>query len=397
MIGKCCERGRETAWIGMKIQVNTNTNTKAFFELVRAGLWEQEVQPSQYDNIDFAEVYRLAEEQSVIGLVAAGIDSSKIQDSGFSCPKEWALQFVGQALQLEQQNQAMNAFVAQLVKKMRAAGIYALLLKGQGVAQCYDKPTWRACGDVDLFLSDENYQKAKAFLIPLVSSVEREYEREKHLGMTIDQWVVELHGRLYCGLSSRSEKELGQVYQDTFYEGNVRSWDNNHVQVFLLSPENDAFYVFTHILQHFYKGGIGLRQICDWCRLLWTFREKLDLRLLESRIRKAGLMSEWKAFGVYAVEYLGMPIEAMPFYSGDRRWIRKAKRINSFIFSVGNMGHNRDSSYHRKYPFLIRKSISTGRRIGDLVNHARIFPLDSLRFSFAFLRNGVKSALRGEG
>ena len=363
---------------------------------MRAGLWKQEVQPSQFANIDYAEVYRLAEEQSVVGLIANGIDRFKFQVPSFKIPQEWALQFVGQTLQLEQQNQAMNEFVAQLVREMRVAGIYALLLKGQGVAQCYDKPTWRACGDVDLFLSDDNYEKAKAFLIPQASSVEEEYEREKHLGMTIDGWVVELHGRLYSGLSSRIERELDLVQKDTFFGGAVRSWNCEGVQVFLMKAENDVFYVFTHILQHFFKDGLGMRQVCDWCRLLWTFRDRLDLNLLESHLCNAGLMSEWRAFGVYAVEYLGMPVEAMPFYSSSAGWKKKAKRINEFILNVGNMGHNRDKSY-MKYPFVIRKFFSAGRRIGDLISHARIFPLDSLRFSFAIMKNGIKSAMRGEG
>ena len=64
--------------------------------------------------------------------------------------------------------------------------------------------------------------------------------------------------------------------------------------------------MFTHILQHFYKGGIGLRQICDWCRLLWMYRTELDLAKLEGRLRRAGLMTAWKAFGAFSVEYLGM-------------------------------------------------------------------------------------------
>lgn len=364
---------------------------------MRAGLWGTEVRLSSYVNIDFAEVYRLAEEQSVIGLVAAGIDHV----SDIRPPKEDVLQFIGQSLQLEQQNQAMNQFIGVMVERLRKAGIYTLLVKGQGIAQCYEKPLWRACGDVDLFLSDDNYEKAKDFLAPLASSVEKEYVREKHLGMTIDPWVVELHGRLYCGLSSKVEKELDRVFQDTFYGGNVRSWNNDYVQVFLLSPENDAFYVFTHILQHFYKGGIGIRQVCDWCRLLWTYREKLDLRLLEERIQRAGLMSEWRAFGAFAVEYLGMPVESMPmldtsFNFPDPRFKMKANRICSFIMEVGNFGHNRDRSYFGKYPYFIRKAISFGHRIGDLYRHARIFPLDSFRFLPAIAINGVRSAIRGE-
>lgn len=367
-------------------------DTEAFFTLLKAGLWGKDVKLRKYGATDFAEIMRLAEEQSVVGLVTAGLE--RVVD--VKVPQEWTLQFIGSTLQIEQRNQAMNAFIADLISRMRRAGIYTLLLKGQGVAQCYDKPMWRACGDVDLFLSDDNYEKAKAFLVPLASSVEEEYVREKHLGMTIDGFVVELHGRLYSGLSSRIERELDKVYKDTFYSGAVRSWNDNGVQVFLLKEDNDVFYVFTHILQHFYKEGVGLRQICDWCRLLWTYRDKLDLRLLESRLRKVGLMSEWKAFGAYAVEYLGMPVDVMPFYSNGNCWKRKAKRINKFVMNVGNMGHNRENAY-RKYPYMIRKCFSAFRRMGDLFHHAMIFPLDSLRFSFAIMKNGVKSAIKGEG
>ena len=175
----------------------------------------------------------------------------------------------------------------------------------------------------------------------------------------------------------------------------------------LLNADEDVVYVFTHILQHFYKGGIGLRQICDWCRLLWTYRESLNYVLLESRIKKAGLMSEWRAFGAFAVEYLGMPIEAMPLLDVrsqkedgrciiDKRLRRKAERIKDFILMSGNFGHNRDMSYYDKYPYLVRKVISLGRRCGDLFRHARIFPLDSLRFFPRIMFNGLTSAMRGE-
>jgi len=196
-------------------------------------------------------------------------------------------------------------------------------------------------------------------------------------------------------LASRVEKELDRLQEDTFYGGQVRSWMNGNTQVFLLAAENDAFYVFTHILQHFYKGGIGLRQICDWSRLLYTYRDSMNRDLLEQRIKRAGLMTEWRAFGALAVEHLGMPVDAMPFYSDSSKWKKKAKRIMEFVMMSGNFGHNRDSSY-MKYPYFVRKCFSMGRRIGDLLRHARVFPWDSIRFSFAIMWNGVRSAMRGE-
>lgn len=373
-----------------------NNTYLAFFMLVKGGLWgEAYVDQNLFalKEVDWGEIYRLSEEQSVIGLVAAGLESV----TNVKIPKEEVLQFVGYTLQLEQQNKAMNNYLAKLIERLRQQGVYALLLKGQSVAQCYEKPLWRAYGDIDLFLSGDNYTKAKEVLVPLASSTEGEYVQGKHLGMTIDGFIVELHGNLHCPLSSRVARGLKDIQNDSFYNGNVRSWLNGQTQIFLLSVENDIVYVFTHFLNHFYKEGVGLRQICDWCRLLWTYREKLDKKVLELRIRQMGLVSEWKAFGALAVEWLGMPKETMPMYDDSLRWSKKANRIIDFIMMSGNMGHNRDMSHFSNKPFFIRKCISAGRRLGDLINHARIFPLDSLLFSFYIIKNGLKSAMRGEG
>lgn len=371
---------------------SSNKSINAFFALVRAGLWEKSVQLLPYGEIDFEDIERFSEEQSVVGLVAAGFEH--VDDIKFD--KKDLLQFIGQTLQLEQKNQAMNYFIGVLVDKMREDGINTILVKGQGVAQCYARPLWRSCGDVDFFLSDEYYEKAKKYLTPLANTIEDEHIRERHIGMTIDPWVVELHGRLYSGLSPYIERELDDVYQDSFFRGSVRYWMNDDSQVFLLSVENDVFYVFTHILQHFYKGGIGLRQICDWCRLLWTYKGVFNLSKLEKRLARAKLLTEWKAFGAFAVEYLGMPIDALPLYSSDDKWKRKANKIFEFVVEVGNLGHNRDTSYYNKYSYLIRKGVSLVQRCGDLIRHGRIFPMNTLRFFPKIIRDGLQSAIRGE-
>lgn len=367
-------------------------NISVFWDLIKTGLWEDaDVNLHLNDKVDWEEVYQLSTEQSVVGLVLAGLEHSELKP-----PQLLLLQWIGEVQVIEQRNKDMNAFVAELIEKLRRHDTYALLVKGQGLAQCYEKPLWRTCGDIDLFLSEDNYQKAKELLLPCSQFQEKEVEYDKHLGMTIDGWAVELHGHLYSGLSSRVEKELDALQQDTFYRGEVRSWMNGKTHIFLLKAENDAFYVFTHILQHFYKEGVGLRQVCDWCRLLYTYKDSMNYGLLESRIKRAGLMSEWRSFATLAVEYLGMPVDAMPFYSNSLKWKKKADRIMEFILKSGNMGHNRDMSHFSKYPYLVRKCVSMGRRIGDLYNHARIFPVDSLKFFPRIMFNGVRSAIRGE-
>ena len=359
-----------------------------FFSLLCSGLWGSCANIES--RVDWDRLYQLACEQSVIGLVLAGIEQLPLKKRP---PQEILLQMIGEVQIIEQQNLSMNRFVAELVEKMRRADIYTLLVKGQGIAQCYERPLWRSSGDVDFFLSLDNYNKAKEYLVPIAESVDT--ERGTHFGMTIDSWVVELHGHLGTGLSKRIDDVVLEAQNDCFYNGSVRSWSNGNTEVFLPGIDNDIIFLFTHYLKHLYKGGLGLRQVCDWCRLLWTYRESLNHGLLKSRIRKAGLMSEWKAFAALAVDYLGMPKEAMPLYSDKNKWKRKADRICSFVMKVGNMGHNRDMSYYRTKPYVVRKAMSMGMRVSDLISHVMIFPMDTLRFFPKMMFDGVRSAIKG--
>ena len=380
-----------------------NNTENVFFELLKAGLWGEadanlNVNHNLFEGVEWEKIYQLAQEQSVLGLVLAGLEQYKNlnADLDLNIPKVLLLQWIGEVQVIEKQNKDMNVFIADLIEKLRKYDIYTLLIKGQGIAQCYDKPLWRVSGDIDLLSSKDNYDKAKSFLLPKGVMTEPEEAAKRHLAMQIEQWAVELHGTLHVGLSARVDRMLDNVQEEIFYGEKVRSWMNGNTQVFLPAANEDVVYVFAHILQHFYKGGIGLRQIYDWCRLLYTYKDSLDKELLEVRIKRAGLMTEWKAFGAFAVGNLGMPLDAMPFYSADQRWKKKAAKICSFVLEVGNFGHNRDNSYFQKHSYFVQKCISAWRRVKDLCRHARIFPLNSFRFFFGIMFNGVRSAIRGE-
>lgn len=375
--------------------MHTDSNQEAFFELVRAGLWEKEARLSEFKNVDYAAILQMAEEQSVVGLVTAGLEH--VND--VKVPQEELLQYIGSTLQIEQQNKDMNMFLAKLIEKLRKEDVYTILVKGQGIAQCYEKPLWRASGDIDLLLSDWNYEKTKNVLLPLAVEVESEYKAFKHVGMTMQNGiVVELHGTMHSRLSQRVDKAIDEVQKDVFISGNVRSWANGNTQVFLPSADNDVIFVFTHILHHYFIDGIGLRQICDWCRLLWTYREKLDLRVLETRIRKAGLMSEWRAFAALAVDWLGMSKEAMPLYNQNdeqnAKLKRKAEQIMELVLESGNFGHKQKRA-HSEY-YILRKVFALWRKLKNLYRNFKVFPVDSMKFFCGFVMSGLDAASRRE-
>lgn len=339
---------------------NSENTRIAFLELVEAGLWGNGNPDIRINGTrDWQEVYRLATEQSVLGLVLDGLEHPDVKP-----PQMMLLQWIGEVQMIEQRNKAMNQFVAELVEKMRAADIYAILVKGQGAAQCYEKPLWRPSGDVDLLLSEVNYKKTKELLLPLSSSNKNEERYSQHLGMNIGQWYVEIHGSLRTGLSARVDKEVGAAQDSVFIGGNVRSWDNNGTLVFLPAPTEDVFLVFTHFIKHFYKEGMSLRQVCDWCRLLWTYRDSLNYGKLELWINKAGLMKEWKTFYNLANRYFGMPDLDSRLMAHNSRFDKKAEKLMEFILG----GYS-------------------GNKVKDTLQIAKIFPWKALRYSPSIFLN----------
>lgn len=367
-----------------------DNNQLAFFTLVRAGLWEQDVRLSLLGNVDFNEVYRFAREQSLVGLIAAGIEH--VVD--VKIPQGAALTIAGDTLQLEQRNRAMNHFIAKLVERLRKEDVLSLLVKGQGIAQCYKRPLWRASGDVDLFLDEINYQKAAKLLPPFASFVEGEDRVIRHLAMSIGEFEVELHGTLCSQVRKSVDNGLMEVQRDTFENKRFRIWRNNGSDVPLPSANNDVVFVFAHIYQHFFGEGIGLRQICDWCRLLWTYKDEIDKPLLESRLKRMHLLDKWSAFAVLAVEYLGMPVDTMPLYNPSRKWKKKADGIIALILEAGNFGHAVDKSYKNKYPTIIRAIVAACHHTSVAFRHFLIFPYDSFLGWTKLMYIGIKANMK---
>lgn len=370
-----------------------DNNQQAFFEFVKAGLWADTKSTESWthgflESVDWEKIYQLSAEQSVQGLVLAGVEYSNVNP-----PQELLLQWIGEVQLLEQQNKAMNQFINRMFDELSKKDIDAVLIKGQGVAQCYERPLWRCSGDVDLLLNEENYEKGKLFIESISKAESKEYDFNKEFNTTIEGWCVELHGSLRCGLSAALNRGVDDIQYGICNNHHVRVWENGGMKIPLPEENDDVLVIFTHFIKHFYKGELGIRQICDWCRLLWTYRDTLNHELLESLLRKMGLRAQWKAFGAFAVGYLGMPKKAMPFYSADNNWSRKADKICAFVLEVGNFGHNIDVSYYSKYPLLIRKAISMWKRVKSLLRHASIFPWHTFRFLPHVIYTGLKATI----
>ena len=98
-----------------------------------------------------------------------------------------------------------------------------------------------------------------------------------------------------------------------------------------------------------------------------------------------GLMSEWRVFAALAVDYLGMPADAMPFYVDSGRYGRKARRVLRRILECGNMGHNHDLGCRRQYSGVGYLVVAFWRRFWEFLRLSFVFPLDAPKYFWGYL------------
>ena len=131
-----------------------------FFNILKSALWgsDDRLDASSLSRDDVMVALRIAKSQTVLGMVANEV----MQTSSLSCllneaDKAGLKRFVMSNLTT---GQMLNNALINIVLELRKHGIDPVLLKGQGVAKYYSMPELRQCGDIDVYVGQDNFAKA---------------------------------------------------------------------------------------------------------------------------------------------------------------------------------------------------------------------------------------------
>lgn len=364
-------------------------NIDIFLQLYKTGLWGIPLDVSMFSvETDWDGVFRLAQEQTVVGLVVEGISQLPRERQG---RRQLMLQFYKKTAEIEDENKRMNEFVPYLLTQLERMGVHALLLKGQGVAANYRNPLRRVVGDIDLLVADEQeYVKAKA-LMEKIATLDGEDVGRKHAAFVYKDMVIEVHGDFRFLINRICKRHL-EEWKKRRMDGSHRIIRNEYVDGLVVpSVAFDVVFVFAHMLGHLMgSGGVGLRQVSDWMMFVHKNYEKIDLRALEEDLIFLGLRDYWQAFGVMAVHELGYPVERMPFY--DERLIGKGKKIMKLILYTGNFGtRQKVKQLGEDANVMLKKIVTLLGQLPVYVNNFLVFPKDTIWCFAQYLR----LALRG--
>ena len=363
-----------------------------FFALLRSGLWNEVPEREPFAvGTDWEALYRLAKEQTVVPLITDGIN--RLPKEFLSNDRPERLDpFLGDLMTTAKRNRALDAFIPKLFNAL--SGIPVVLVKGQSLAQDYPDPERRQPGDIDLLLLPSSYEAAKAVLLPKASTVLEEERGIWHQGMRFRSVEVEIHGSISTLMSRKLDRKLAALLEEQFDGRTFPQVSIGGMGIPVPDADFNAVYVFVHFLQHYWSGGVGLRQLVDWMTFVSVHKRDIHPVVLEQRLEDLGLLHLWKVFTGFAQEYLGCPAEKLPLAAKPDSG--KNARIWRYIRRCGNFGKNVDRN-RKKEPYLVRKVHSFWRLVvADRLRHFPVFPKESVRFFLGAFGYGLQRLAKGE-
>lgn len=307
----------------------------ALFSLLRAGLWETEpdnLSPFPLTSAQWWTVYRMAVRQTVSGIVWRGLHH--LQDSLLP-GDDLMIRWMAKADSIERQNMKMDAAVDSLMRLMQEGGLHPVLLKGQGVADFYEYPMLRECGDIDLYFPSTEEECAAARLMRQAGC----RPEPQPDGSFCYDWhgvEVEHHTRLFDIYDPCLKGYLSALIRRHGFT-TLPSDNGRPGSLLVPSPLPCLLLLNTHLLKHMMGHGIGLRQFCDMARAYHTLRGRYSPEEMKKAYKRAGLLEWNKQLHTLLTEHLGLDYYDLPYIYTEACTSPRLMRI---ILDGGNFGQH---------------------------------------------------------
>ncbi len=295
-----------------------------FLTLVRIGIGHDE--QAELRGIDWQAIQALAERQGLLPIVVDGIEP--LPDT-VRPPKTALLQWIGEALQMEQQYAVQRKTAVDMARLFHDNGIRTYVLKGEVVAECYPKPEHRISADFDCLLlpevgEDDVWEKGNQLIENAGYKVGRGFY--KNSSFDLPGLMVENHRFMVPFRGNKTLRRLEKYLQSEMRSHKHLPSDFFH-QTSLCRPPVmvSALFLIEHAYSHFLHEGLNWRHVLDWVMFSEKHREEIDWDLLSAFIDEYG-------FSKFYIAYVRMGQYLMGDLS-DNDLTRSEKRMLADIWA----------------------------------------------------------------
>lgn len=251
--------------------------------------------------VDWPAIFTLANQQKLLPILFEAVRKTPAAEENavlFAVTKQ---QVIGQVL-----NQTVrSAEFADLYRKLRAAGLHPIVVKGQLCSRLYPLKDHRISADDDLYISDAEFMACHKQLLAN--------------GLTTDTPVDELATADEVSYTKNGSPLYIELHRHLFDSSEDAHDELNHFFASLKPVETDSFlvmpphehllYLILHAYKHFVRSGIGLRQFCDiglWAR---EYHTEIDWQRLREQCESVHAATFAAAAFRIARDYLGIDFD----------------------------------------------------------------------------------------
>lgn len=276
-----------------------------FLSVVKLGIDHSAT--SLLQSINWQEVSKLAELQGLYAVVLDGIEKLP---ASVRPPQEMLLEWIGGALQeYEYRFEQYEGAISNLAGFYNSHGYKMMVLKGYACSLDWPKPSHRPCGDIDIWLFNQQAAADKE----LVSSFKFKIDSSHH-HHTVFEWggfSVENHYDFINVHHHKSNAEFEKILKQ-LGEDDSHFVVLNGENVYLPSPNLHALFLLKHMIAHFVGERITLRQILDWAFFIKNHGKEVDWKWFERVMNKFGMTTIFNIFNAICVEDLGFDSGIFP-------------------------------------------------------------------------------------
>jgi len=331
-----------------------NTTKDIFFRILRSAIYDEHLNLEGVADVDWDTLLECFHRHRLLTLVADVIINLPEQ---FLPDDQHQLHIMNECASSMQRHREINETVVMAMRRLEAAGCEPVLLKGAGYASLYSNPTMRCVGDVDIYVGNNDINKAVSEVNSWCSAEELENAELSghHYEVNHNGVVIEIH---YCAGTPFN------LYNADRYNALAKEYlQPERCDYAMINGEKirvpalpfNAYYCYMHIMQHLSGEGIGLRQFVDWAMIMHRLKkEDFSCKMLADNELKA-----WQALGGILVKQLGIDKERFPLYD-ERQAMRSQDLLlqlildgDSFSMNTGvTIDESVDKGLKRKWKIL---------------------------------------------
>ena len=238
-----------------------------FFDFLRFCIGSDSEIPSSLKEVDWKELYAIAQKQCLVGVLFDGIKKLPAEHVGMK--KELLLQWMAENQMLVKANVRLNDAAIQVSEWFRKKGFRTCILKGQGNALMYPNPYSRTPGDIDIWVEggDKRVISFVRSISPHEKACYHHIEFPPYKGVE-----VEVHYRpsfLLCFWHNRKLQKYYERVKEEQFSHRVMLGEQGEIAI--PTEEFNLIFQLTHIFSHLMNEGIGLRQLVDYYYVLCDF------------------------------------------------------------------------------------------------------------------------------